>query len=138
MAVPCESDLGRLANRCRASAPGSNLSRLLAPEMESRASDAALLLGIDGFVELHKTGRRNCSGDAGGPGDSLGTPEIMPESSLSSRSAAGHAALPGHSLTAREGQVFQLLMRRLSNKEISSALEHFGTHRKIYVSNVSG
>src|SRR5258708_12594949 len=30
--------------------------------------------------------------------------------------------LPGHSLTAREGQVLQLLMRRLTNKEISNAL----------------
>jgi DNA-binding NarL/FixJ family response regulator len=44
--------------------------------------------------------------------------------------------LPGHSLTAREGQVLQLLMRRLTNKEISSALSISERTVKFHVSNI--
>src|SRR5258708_39188676 len=44
--------------------------------------------------------------------------------------------LPGHSLTAREGQVLQLLMRRLTNKEISNALSISERTVKFHVSNI--
>jgi two-component system response regulator DevR len=43
--------------------------------------------------------------------------------------------LHGHFLTAREGQVLQLLMRRLTNKEISSARISERTV-KFHVSNI--
>ena len=38
--------------------------------------------------------------------------------------------LPGHSLTAREAQVLQLLMRRLTNKEIAALLQSSKTSVK--------
>jgi DNA-binding NarL/FixJ family response regulator len=44
--------------------------------------------------------------------------------------------VPGHSLTARERQVLQLLMRGLANKEISSALEISERTVKFHVSNI--
>lgn len=44
--------------------------------------------------------------------------------------------LPGHSLTAREAQVLQLLMRRLANKEISSTLAISERTVKYHVSNI--
>ncbi len=44
--------------------------------------------------------------------------------------------LPGHSLTAREGQVLQFLMRRLTNKEISNALNISERTVKFHVSNI--
>jgi DNA-binding NarL/FixJ family response regulator len=44
--------------------------------------------------------------------------------------------LPGHSLTAREAQALQLLMRRLTNKEISSALGISERTVKYHVSNI--
>jgi DNA-binding NarL/FixJ family response regulator len=44
--------------------------------------------------------------------------------------------LPGHSLTAREGQVLQLLMRKLANKEISGTLGISERTVKYHVSNI--
>jgi DNA-binding NarL/FixJ family response regulator len=44
--------------------------------------------------------------------------------------------LPGHSLTAREGQVLQLLMRRSTNKEISGVLGISERTVKFHVSNI--
>jgi DNA-binding CsgD family transcriptional regulator len=44
--------------------------------------------------------------------------------------------LHGHFLTAREGQVLQLLMRRLTNTEISSALAISERTVKFHVSNI--
>jgi DNA-binding NarL/FixJ family response regulator len=45
---------------------------------------------------------------------------------------------PGQGLTAREGQVLQLLMRRLANKEISRALAISERTVKFHVSNILG
>jgi DNA-binding CsgD family transcriptional regulator len=44
--------------------------------------------------------------------------------------------LAGHSLTAREGQVLRLLMRRLTNKEISKALLISERTVKFHVSHI--
>jgi DNA-binding CsgD family transcriptional regulator len=44
--------------------------------------------------------------------------------------------LPGHSLTAREGQILQLLMRHLANKEISKSLDISERTVKFHVSNI--
>jgi DNA-binding NarL/FixJ family response regulator len=44
--------------------------------------------------------------------------------------------LPGHSLTMRESQALQLLMRRLTNKEISRALGISERTVKYHVSNI--
>ena len=50
------TDLGRLAERCRATSPGSKFLALLSPENGSHAEKTRLFYwGIDGFVELHKT-----------------------------------------------------------------------------------
>jgi Response regulator containing a CheY-like receiver domain and an HTH DNA-binding domain len=44
--------------------------------------------------------------------------------------------LPGHSLTAREGQILQLLVRRLTNKAISKSLGLSERTVKFHVSNI--
>ena len=44
--------------------------------------------------------------------------------------------LPGHSLTAREAQILQLLMRGLPNKDISDALDISPRTVKFHVSNI--
>jgi two-component system NarL family response regulator len=44
--------------------------------------------------------------------------------------------LPGHSLTAREVQVLQLLVRSLTNKQISNALKFSERTVKFHVSNI--
>jgi DNA-binding NarL/FixJ family response regulator len=46
--------------------------------------------------------------------------------------------LHGHFLTAREGEILQLLMRHLTNKEISSALGISERTVKFHVSNILG
>jgi DNA-binding NarL/FixJ family response regulator len=46
--------------------------------------------------------------------------------------------LPGHALTSREAQVIELLMRRLTNKDISNVLEISERTVKFHVSNILG
>jgi len=135
------SDLGRLADRCRASAPGSKFVALLAPENGSHAEMTRLFYwGIDGFVELHKTWQTELplAMRAVLAGQPWVPPEILLTFVKQSKALLDTQLLPGHSLTAREGQVFQLLMRRLSNKEISSALDISERTVKFHVSNVLG
>jgi len=135
------SDLGRLADRCRTSSPGSKFVALLAPENGSHAEKTRLFYwGIDGFVELHKTWQTELplAMQAVLAGQLWVPPEILLAFVKQSKALLDTQLLPGHSLTAREGQVFQLLMRRLSNKEISSALDISERTVKFHVSNVLG
>ena len=135
------SDLGRLADRCRTSSPGSKFVALLAPENGSHAEKTRLFYwGIDGFVELHKTWQTELplAMRAVLAGQPWVPPEILLAFVKQSKALLDTQLLPGHSLTAREGQVFQLLMRRLSNKEISSALDISERTVKFHVSNVLG
>jgi DNA-binding NarL/FixJ family response regulator len=133
------TDLGRLAERCRAASPGSKFLALLSPENGSLAEMTRLFYwGIDGFVELHKTWqtelplalRAILGGQLWVP------PEIMVAFVKQAKMLLDTQLLPGHSLTAREGQVLQLLMRRLTNKEISNVLCISERTVKFHVSNI--
>ncbi|HXB53826.1 MAG TPA: LuxR C-terminal-related transcriptional regulator [Vicinamibacteria bacterium] len=94
--------------------------------------------GIDGFVELHEAWQRELSqamrkilrGEVWVPR------AVMLAFIKTTKALLNAPLLSGHSLTAREGQVLWLLMRHLSNKEISSALGISERTAKFHVSNV--
>ena len=133
------TDLGRLAERCRASSPGSKFLALLSPENGSHAEKTRLFYwGIDGFVELHKTWQTELplAIRAVLGGQPWVPPEILVAFVKQAKMLLDAQLLPGHSLTAREGQVLQLLMRRLTNKEISNALGISERTVKFHVSNI--
>src|ERR1700687_5095764 len=55
-ACSLQTDLGPLAQHCRASSPGSKFIALLSPEPSNFAEALRLVYwGIDGFVSLHRT-----------------------------------------------------------------------------------
>jgi DNA-binding NarL/FixJ family response regulator len=135
------TDLGRLAQRCRALAPGSKFLALLPTDNGSSEEGLRLFYwGIDGFVELHKMWqtelphaiRSILNGQVWVPREILATYVAQMRALLDAQ------LLPGHSLTAREGQVLQLLMRRLANKEISQTLGITERTVKYHVSNILG
>ena len=138
-ACSLRTDLGRLAQRCRAQAPGSKFLALLPTDSGSNEEVLRLFYwGIDGFVELHRMWqtelphaiRSILNGQVWVPREILATYVAQMRALLDAQ------LLPGHSLTAREGQVLQLLMRRLANKEISHTLGIAERTVKYHVSNI--
>jgi DNA-binding NarL/FixJ family response regulator len=136
-----QTELGPLAGRCRARSPGSKFLALLSPARSSFAEKIRLFYwGIDGFVALHRTWqtelplaiRNILNGQLWVPAD------ILLAYAQQTRMLQDALLLPGQSLTAREGQVLQLLMRHLSNKEISAALAIAERTVKFHVSNILG
>jgi DNA-binding NarL/FixJ family response regulator len=143
-ACSLHADLGPLAGRCRTYLPGSKFLALLPPEKSSIAEKMRLFYwGIDGFVELHKTWQAELP-KAELPkaihcvvkGQTWAPPEVLLAFVQQAKWLLDAQLLPGHSLTAREGQTLQLLMRRLTNKEISSALSISERTVKYHVSNI--
>ena len=133
--------LGRLATRCRTHSPGSKFLALLSPEKCSYEEKTRLFYwGIDGFVELHKTWQTELplAIRAVMEGKPWVPPEILLAFAKQAKALLDAQLLPGHSLTAREGQILQLLMRSLTNKEISKALGISERTVKFHVSNVLG
>ena len=132
-------DLGSLAGRCRTYLPGSKFLALLPPENSGTAEKIRLFYwGIDGFVELHKTWQAELPKAIHSVlrGQPWVPPEVMLAFVQRSKWLLDAQLLPGHSLTAREAQALQLLMRRLTNKEISSALGISERTVKYHVSNI--
>lgn len=132
-------DLGPLAGRVRAHSPGSKFLALLSPASSNDAEKTRLFYwGIDGFVDLHKTWKTELplairsllEGQVWVP------PKVLATYVKQVRALLQAQLLPGHSLTAREAQVLQLLMRSLTNKEISIALRISGRTAKFHVSNI--
>ena len=138
-ACSLRTDLGRLAMKLRGHVPGSKFLALLAPE---EASDEEVLrlfnCGIDGFVKLHRTWQSEVL--LAIKSLASGQPWVPPEvlaAFIKQAKALLDAQLPrGHSLTGRELQVLRLLMRRLTNKEISSELGISERTVKFHVSNI--
>jgi DNA-binding NarL/FixJ family response regulator len=133
------TDLGPLAGRCRGSSPGSKFLALLPPGNDGHAEKIRLFnWGIDGFVELHKTWQRELllamrsilNGQLWVP------PEVLLAFVKQAKALLDAQVLHGEFLTAREGEVLRLLMRRLTNKEISSELAISERTVKFHVSNV--
>jgi DNA-binding NarL/FixJ family response regulator len=131
-------DLGPLADRCRASAPGSKFIALLAPGEGSDADKIRLLHhGIDGFVELSESWNIELPHAIRAvlSGQYWVRPQIL-RAFFKQAQVLEPRLLRGHSLTIREGQILRLLMQRLTNKEISRLLEISERTIKFHVSHI--
>jgi DNA-binding NarL/FixJ family response regulator len=115
-----QTDLGPLAVRCRAHSRCSKVLALL-PPTDSAGEEKSRLFswGRDGFVELHETWQielpeaiRNILN-----GQLWVLSEVLLSFVKQTKSFLDSQLLHGHFLTARETQVLQLLMRRLTNKK---------------------
>jgi DNA-binding NarL/FixJ family response regulator len=138
-ACSLHTDLGPLAERCRSRLPGSKFLALIPPSDSNYGEQTRLFYwGIEGFVELTETWRTELpraihsilSGRYWVPSEVLaafvGHAQALEQTRL----------LPGRSLTAREGQVLRLLMRRLKNREISKTFHISERTVKFHVSNI--
>ena len=131
--------LGPLSSRLRAHSPGSKFLALLPPD-RSDESEMTLLFnwGIDGFVTLHK--KWNTELPKAAVALLRGSPWVPSGVLLAfvkqMKGLLDRQLLAGQSLTAREGQVLQLLFRRLTNKEIAYHLNIGERTAKFHVSNV--
>jgi DNA-binding NarL/FixJ family response regulator len=133
------SPLGPLSGRLRANSPGSKFVVLLAPERNALAEMVRLLhWGIDGILELDEKWQTELQKAVLAVlGDRLWVPpEVLLAFAQEMRILLDKQLLPGHSLTARESQVLQLLFRRLTNKEIARELEISVRTAKFHVCNV--
>jgi two-component system NarL family response regulator len=140
-ACSLNTDLGPLAGRCRASAPGSKFLALLPPRDDRHAEKIRLFSwGIDGFVELHKSWQREMIPAIRSilKGQPWVPPEVLLAFVKQAKALLDAQLLHGHFLTAREAEILQLLMRRLTNKEISGALDISERTVKFHVSNILG
>jgi DNA-binding NarL/FixJ family response regulator len=138
-ACSLRTDLGRLAERCRASSPGSKFLALLSPENSSDAEKIRLFYwGIDGFVDLGKSWQTELPLAVHSIlyGQLWVPPSVLLAFVKQAKTLLDTQLLPGRSLTAREGQVLQLLMRRLTNREIARALGISERTVKFHVSNI--
>jgi DNA-binding NarL/FixJ family response regulator len=131
--------LGPLSSRLRAHSPGSKFLALLPPD-GSGENEMLLLFnwGIDGLVTLHKKWKTEVPKAAvallrGGP---WVPSEVLLAFVKQMKAFLDRQLLAGQSLTAREGQVLQLLFRRLTNKEIAHQLNISERTAKFHVSNV--
>jgi DNA-binding NarL/FixJ family response regulator len=135
-----KTDLGRLAQRCRILSSGSKFLVLLPANSSPVEKTQLFCWGIDGFVELHETWQAELPQAIRSILD--GRPwvpfEVLSAFVKQTRLLLNMQLLPGYSLTSREGQVIQLLMRRLTNKEISQALDISERTVKFHVSNILG
>lgn len=138
-ACSLQTNLGPLAERCRARATGSKFLALLPPGNGDHLEEIRLFYwGIDGFVELHKSWQSELPQAIHSvlTGQPWVPPEVLLAFVKNAKALLDAQLLPKHSLTTREGQVLQLLMRRLSNKEIACALEISERTAKFHVSNI--
>jgi DNA-binding NarL/FixJ family response regulator len=133
------ADLGPLAERCRTSSPGSKFLTFLPPSETSCADEIRLFYwGIDGFVELSETWKTELPQAIGTvlSGQYWVRPQVLTAFVRHAQALEQSRLLRGNSLTAREGQILRLLMRHLSNKEISRQLHISGRTVKFHVSNI--
>jgi NarL family two-component system response regulator LiaR len=138
-ACSLRTNLGPFAARLRAGSPGSKFLVLLPPGDGSHTEEIRLFYwGIDGFVELHKSWRTELPQAIQSiiKGQPWVAPEVLLAFVKNAKALLDAQLLPGHSLTAREAQVLQLLMRRLTNKEIAVALNIAERTAKFHVSNI--
>src|SRR5258707_478965 len=138
-ACSLHTDLGPLAERCRSHSPGSKFLALLPPAGNNYADEIRLFYwGIDGFVKLSETWRTELPQAIRSilNGQYWVPSQVLMAFVKHAQALEQTRLLPGHSLTAREGQVLRLLMRRLTNKEISKALVISERTVKFHVSHV--
>jgi DNA-binding NarL/FixJ family response regulator len=132
-------DVRSFVERCRSRLPGSRFLALV-PPLDTNYVDATRLFywGIEGFVQLSETWRVELPQAI----HSVQNGQYwVPSEVLMALVSYVHApeqlrALPGQSLTTRERQVLRLLIRHLTNKEISKALVISERTVKFHVSHV--
>jgi DNA-binding NarL/FixJ family response regulator len=131
--------LGPLSGRLRANSPGSKFLALLPPD-KSGENEMMLLFhwGIDGFVTLHKKWKTELPKAALAllRGRLWVPAEVLLAFVKQMKTMLDRQLLEGQSLTAREGQVLQLLFRHLTNKEIAQQLNISERTARFHVSNV--
>lgn len=131
--------LGPLSSRLRASSPGSKFLALLSPDRSSEAEMISLFhWGIDGMLVLDKNWQAELpKAVAALLGNRVWVPsEVLLAFVRQMKLLLDRQLVPGQSLTAREGQVLQLLFRRLTNKEIAGDLRISERTAKFHVCNV--
>jgi DNA-binding CsgD family transcriptional regulator len=131
--------LGPLSGRLRANSPGSKFLALLPPDRTGE-SEMTLLFhwGIDGFVTLSKKWKTELPKAAIAllRGRLWVPSEVLLAFVKQMKTLLDTQLVAGQSLTAREGQVLQLLFRHLTNKEIACQLNISERTAKYHVSNV--
>jgi DNA-binding CsgD family transcriptional regulator len=137
-ACSLHTNVGPLMARCRNNCPGSKFIALLPPSISFAEKIRLFCWGMDGFVELHETWQAELPLAVNSilHGQLWVPREVMETFMKRERTLFETRLVPGHSLTARERQVLQLLMRGLANKEISSSLEISERTVKFHVSNI--
>ena len=131
--------LGPMSSRLRTNSPGSKFLALLPPHRGGESEMMPLFhWGIDGFVTLHEKWKMELAEAAmsllrGG----LWVPsEVMLTFIKQMKTLLDKQLMAGESLTAREGQVLQLLFRHLTNKEIACQLNISERTAKFHVCNL--
>lgn len=140
-ACSLNTDLGPLAERCRTSSPGSKFVTLLPPAESDYANEIHLFYwGIDGFVEFSETWKTELPQAIRSvlEGQYWVRPQVLTAFVKHTQALEQTRILRGNSLTAREGQILRLLMRRLTNKEISRLLHISERTVKFHVSHILG
>jgi two-component system response regulator DevR len=131
--------LGPVSSRLRANSPGSKFLALLPPHRSGGSEMMPLFhWGIDGFVTLHEKWKTELPKAVmamlrGG----IWVPsEVLLTFINQMKTLLDKQLMAGESLTAREGQVFQLLFRHLTNKEIACQLNISERTAKFHVCNL--
>ena len=131
--------LGPLSSRLRTKSPGSRFLALLPPPRSDK-SEMMLLFhwGIEGFVTLHDKWKRQLPKAAMAllRGRLWVPSEVLLAFAKQMKTLLDRQLLAGQSLTAREGQVLQLLFRHYTNKEIACQLNITERTAKYHVSNL--
>jgi DNA-binding NarL/FixJ family response regulator len=138
-ACSLHTDLGPLAERCRTGSPGSRFLALLAPSDSSYVDEIRLFYwGIDGFVQLSETWKTELPQAIRSvlDGQYWVRHQVLTAFVKHAQALEDARLRRGNSLTAREGQILRLLMRRLSNKEISKLLLIAERTVKFHVSHI--
>jgi DNA-binding CsgD family transcriptional regulator len=131
--------LGPITSRLRVNSPGSKFLALLPPHRSSAREIMPLFhWGIDGFVTLHQTWKTELpiATMALLRGRFWVPSQVQQEFIKLMKTLLERQLLAGQSLTAREGQVLQLLFRHLTNKEIAHQLNIGERTAKFHVSNL--
>ena len=133
------ASLGPLSSRLRANSPGSKFLALLAPDRKSEAEMMRLFhWGIDGMLVLDEEWKSELpKAIVTLLSNRLWVPnEVLLAFVKVMKTVLDRQLLPGQSLTAREGQVLQLLFRSFTNKEIACGLDISERTAKFHVCNV--
>jgi len=134
-------DLGTVVTRCRSTCPGSKCLALLPPSASNLAEKSRLFCwGMDGFVDLHEAWQAELprAVDCILQGRLWVSREVLETFSGHEKRLLERQLSTGNTLTARERQVLQFLMRGLTKKEISHLIGTSEQTIKFHVSNILG